>query len=398
MKRFLLTVHAVFVLVGIANTMLGPLLPLLAQRWQLTDRQSGALFFAQFFGGFAGAIISTRLAKQFSLHNITRAGLGLIAAGVLGLATPSQLLAIVGITMVGFGLGLTNPSITAAVAEAFPTRRASLLNLLNFAWALGAITAPMLILAALRHSHLQVSGMLLIYAVILSISAFLIPRIPASSFSREMTQAKLPSGILRIVIACGALLFLYVGIEVGISGWLPTFATRMQAFSLPRAALLQDTFWTTFLLGRLFAPVFLNVTGERLLLTLSICTATAGTLALLLLHLPIVLFVSVAMIGLGCAAVFPTAIALLSQRLSGYSGSTLGFMFASAGLGAAILPFCIGSLSSATHNLRIGMSLLLVAEIGLVIAHLVMSRFSSGAGDALFDSAQQKGIATGGAQ
>jgi fucose permease len=238
--------------------------------------------------------------------------------------------------------------------------------------------------------------MLLIYAVILGLSAFTIPRIPASSFSQEMNQEKLPAGILRIVIACGALLFLYVGIEVGISGWLPTFATRLHAFSLQRAALLQDTFWTTFLLGRLFAPAFLKVTGERVLLTLSICTATAGTVALLLLHLPIVLFASVAMIGLGCAAVFPTAIALLSQRLSGYSGSTLGFMFASAGLGAAILPFSIGSLSSATHNLRIGMSLLLVAEIGLVIAHLVMSRLSSGA--AQFDPARQRAIATGGAQ
>lgn len=396
MKRFLFAVHAVFALVGIANTMLGPLLPLLAQRWQLSDRQSGTLFFAQFFAGFTGAIISTRLAKRFSLHAITRAGIWLIAAGVLGLATPSHLLAIVGITMFGFGFGFTNPSITAVVADAFPTRRASLLNLLNFAWALGAITAPMLILGALRHSRVQVPGMLMAYAVILTTSAFLIPRIPASSFSREMKQAKLPSGSLRIVIACGVLLFLYVGIEVGISGWLPTFATRFQEFSLQRAALLQDTFWATFLLGRLFAPAFLKVTGERLLLTLSIGTATAGTVALLLLHLPSALFISVAMIGLGCAAVFPTAIALLSPRLSGYSGSTLGFMFASAGLGAAVLPFCVGALSSATHNLRIGMSLLLVAEVGLLVAHVVMSRFSSNA--AHLNSARQRAIATSGAQ
>ena len=48
MKRFLFTAHAVFALIGIANTMLGPLLPLLAQRWHLGDSQAGALFIAHF--------------------------------------------------------------------------------------------------------------------------------------------------------------------------------------------------------------------------------------------------------------------------------------------------------------------------------------------------------------
>ena len=377
MKRFLITAHAVFVLVGIATTMLGPLLPLLALRWHLGDRQSGVLFLAQFIGGFAGAIVSTRLARHFSLHIIARAGLLLTAAGITGLATPSRLLATLGIAVYGIGLGFCTPAITAAVSEAVPERRASMLNLLNFAWALGAITAPNLILAALQHTRFKIPGMLLGYALLLSITAFLLPRVTVTSFSEERSQSKLPPGILRMVFACGALIFIYVGIENGIAGWLPTFASRLHAFGSQRQALLQDTFWTAFLLGRFCAPAFLKVTGERLLLTLSIGVAAAGTLALLLLNVAPGLFLSVAVIGLGCAAIFPTAIAILSHRLSGQSGSTLGFMFASAGLGAAVLPYCIGALSSATQSLRIGMSLLLVAESALLAAHLAMSHLVS---------------------
>ena len=65
-----------------------------------------------------------------------------MAAGVLGLATPWQGVATAGIAIYGVGLGFVTPSITAIVSEAFPQRRAATLNLLNFSWALGAITAP----------------------------------------------------------------------------------------------------------------------------------------------------------------------------------------------------------------------------------------------------------------
>ncbi len=395
MKRFLVTAHAVFALIGIATTMLGPLLPILSQRWHLSDRQSGALFLVQFVSGFAGAIVSTRLARHFSLHIIARIGLLLTAAGILGLALSSRGVATVGIAIYGVGIGLCTPSITAAVSEAVPDRRASMLNLLNFAWALGAITAPNMVLAALQHTGIQVSGMLAGYAIVLTASAFLIPRIAVSSAREQSSSSKLPPATWRLIFACGILIFIYVGIENGVAGWLPTFATRLHAFGLQRSALLQDTFWTTFLLGRFSAPAFLKITGERLLLTLSICLAALSTVGLLLLQTPAGLFLSVAGIGLGCAAIFPTAIAILSHRLSGQLGSKLGFMFASAGLGAAVLPYCVGALSSASQNLRIGMSLILAAEAALLAAHLVMSHCASRSDVAVDPITRTKALATG---
>ena len=377
MKRFLITSHVVFALVGVANTMLGPLLPVLAQRWQLADRQSGLLFFVQFACGFAGAITSTRLAKYFSLHLIARAGLLCVAVGFLGLAMPSLVVATLGLALNGIGLGLANPTITASVCEAAPDRRAAILNLLNFVWALGAITAPNLVVAAMRHGEVKIPQMLIGYALLMAMSAFIIPQVATSSFVQPSSGAKLSRSMLRLIIACGVLIFTYVGIENGIAGWLPTFAIRVQGFTLQRTALLQDTFWMTFLAGRFLAPVFLRFTGERLLLTLSMCVAALGTIALLLFHSPLDLFISVATVGLGCAAVFPTAIAVLSHHLGGQSGSNLGFVFASAGLGAGVLPYCIGWLSSASQSLRTAMWLLVGAEVVLLFAHAVMSNLAA---------------------
>jgi fucose permease len=377
MKRFLVTAHLVFVLVGVANTILGPLLPLLTERWHLGDRQAGVLFLVQFAGGFSGAILSTRLARHFSLHGIARVGLLLLAAGFLGFATPWYAIALICAIVNGIGLGLSTPSITAAVSEsAAPERRASLLNLLNLAWALGAITAPNTVLAALRHLRFQVTGMLVGYAVVLVLAAFLIPRIRVSSHPEEPATTRMPASVLRLIVACGAVIFLYVGVENGVAGWLPTFATRIHAFGVERTALLQDTFWITFLVGRFAAPAFLRLIGERLVLLFSIILVTLGTCTLLLLAPASQLFVSAAAIGLGCAAIMPTAIAILSHCLAGQSGSKLGFMFACAGLGAAVVPFGIGSVSSATNNLRLGMWVLVGVEALLLSTFLVMSRLS----------------------
>lgn len=376
LKRFLITAHIVFALIGIANTMLGPLLPLLAERWHLGDRQAGALFLTQFVGGFSGAILSTRLAKYFSLHQIARVGLLLLAAGFVGFATPLYPVAVLGAAINGLGLGLSTPSITAAMSEAFPERRASLLNLLNFAWALGAIAAPNLVLLALRHTRFNVQGMLLGYAATLVISAFVIPRIEVSSHAEVSSTKPTSRSVLRLIFACGVLIFLYVGVESGVAGWLPTFATRIHSFDANFTAYLQDTFWTAFLLGRLAAPGILKFTGERVLLTVSIVTATVGTCGLLMLS-GLELFGAAAIVGLGCAAVMPTAIAILSHRLAGQSGSKLGFMFACAGLGAALLPYAIGAVSSATQSLRLAMWLLVFAEALLLAANFVMAFFAA---------------------
>lgn len=377
MKRFLFKAHLVFVLIGIATTILGPLLPVLARRWHLGDGESGGLFLAQFVGGFVGAITSTRLTRHWSLQVITRLGLGLVGLGFLGLASPWHLLAIAGIAVYGIGIGLCTPSVTAAVSEAVPERTASVLNLLNFAWAIGAITAPVMVLLALQHTNVNVPRMLTAFALVVAASAMLVPASVRARFVVGSAPSRLPANTMRLIVTCGVLIFIYVGIENGVAGWLPTYAMRLHAFTIRRGALLQDAFWTAFLAGRFFAPGFLRSLSERALLTLSICAAVVGTSGLLLVNATAAVFASVVVLGAGCAAIFPTAIAVLTHRLPGRSGQTLGFMFASAGLGAAFLPFCIGSLSSAYHDLRIGMALLLVAEGALLAAHLAMSHFAA---------------------
>lgn len=45
--------HIGFVLIGIVNTLLGPILPMLSARWRLDDAGAGALFFVQSAGAIS---------------------------------------------------------------------------------------------------------------------------------------------------------------------------------------------------------------------------------------------------------------------------------------------------------------------------------------------------------
>jgi fucose permease len=68
--------HIGFLFVGIANTLLGPVLPLLSERWKLSDTQGGYLFTAQFTGAIAGSALSGALMKKLGVMPVLAAGYG----------------------------------------------------------------------------------------------------------------------------------------------------------------------------------------------------------------------------------------------------------------------------------------------------------------------------------
>lgn len=373
MKKFLAASLSVFALVGVATTMLGPMLPILAAQWKLTDRQLGALFVAQFCGGFAGAIASTALIRRTSTHFTVRVGLLLTAAGIACVPWPSVWAVGGGIALYGIGIGLATPAISVGVCEVFRAQPARALNLLNFCWAIGAILAPGMILRLAMHSSLGLRGTLLAASAILVAASWVIPAISATG-PRGSITTHFSARDLRLIIPAGMLIFVYVGVENGVAGWLPSFVQRTHGFSPEKGALLQGSFWTALLLGRLLTALLIRHGIEHRFLKFAIVAVTVGTAVMLICGGPAWLFVSVIFIGAGCAPIFPTTIAVLSQQFSEESLEKLGWMFAAGGLGGAVLPFFIGALSHATASLRTGMCILLVSELAMLAMHAIMQQ------------------------
>ncbi|HVP64187.1 MAG TPA: MFS transporter [candidate division Zixibacteria bacterium] len=365
--------NLVFVLVGVATTMLGPLLPVHAARFGLSDQQLGSLFLAQFFGGFAGSIVSTELTKRCGLRTTIRLGLAVVALGILGTTVHSLHIVLVSIALYGIGIGFCSPTITAAVSDASPANAAAALNVLNFSWGVGAIVAAPLLTHFSAVPRVGFIGTMAFVTALLAISAALYPKLQEKVVSSTQPDRQLSSGLLRFIIATGAVIFVYVGVENGVAGWLPTLADRVHHFSADRRAVLQGTFWTAFLGGRLLAPLVLRRISEKTVLQTAIVLGLVGTLGIIVAHGPVSLFAAVSLTAFGFAPIFPTTIAFLSQRLHGQAGARLGWMFAAAGLGGAVVPYCVGYVSTITTRLLLGFSTLVLAELLLVVVNFITS-------------------------
>src|SRR5713226_794774 len=102
--------HVGFVLTGMVTMLLGPILPLLATRWALTDAQAGLLFSAQFLGSLAGAVTSNFLIPRRGFSFSLLVGFGLMAGGIGALGFGSWAFGLIAVFSYGIGLGVTIPT------------------------------------------------------------------------------------------------------------------------------------------------------------------------------------------------------------------------------------------------------------------------------------------------
>lgn len=401
MKPATALTHWGFLLTGVITTMLGPLLPTLSARWSLTDAHAGYFFAAQFLGALVSTLPCGHFCARAGSLQTMAAGFVCMAAGVLALAASGWWWGLAASAVWGMGIGLVVPSANLLVAamRAGHGEKSSTaaLNLLNMVWGVGAVSAPILVATVLRWARLETASYG--FAALLAATALLIwlnreekgirpppereAGIPAASAlhggsleTSHPTQRSasvshwngpLPAQRRSILGLTAALLFLYVGVENGIAGWMPSYV--MRAFGLAESpwAVAQFLFWGSILAGRLLAPVLLKkVTAHRLIVWGLLVSFGAVTAILLSIRLPLVL-IGAAATGAGLAPIYPTAVAIFSSNSGSSPPPKAGLVFAAGALGGAIVPWVVGAVSTGIHDLRAGMLLPLACIAVMVV-------------------------------
>lgn len=365
--------HAGFVLTGIVNTILGPMLPALSARWGLSDARAGYLFSAQFSGSMLGVLGSSFLMTRRGHRTSLIIGLLLMATGSAALLAPTWTLGILATLCFGVGLGLAIPTTNLLVSELNPERRAAALSLINFSWGAGAAVCPFLVASMLRmhrSSHLlyAVGALLVIVAVSMTRISFpdIYPVKDASTLDLRLLRS-------RWVPILGALFFLYVGSEAGVGGWIATYAHRLSAGST-MWIFMPSFFWISLLTGRALAPLVLRFVQESTLAQLGLAVSITGLTAILIAKGLFVVALGVSLAGLGFSSIFPIAIAALSRKFGANASPIAGFMFALAGAGGATLPWLIGWISTTSGNLNFGLFLPLAGSTMMLILNLLLAK------------------------
>jgi hypothetical protein len=175
------------------------------------------------------------------------------------------------------------------------------------------------------------------------------------------------SGVAGRVMLFGTLIFLYVGTENAVAGWVAEFARRMVSGATTTWALAPTAFWAAITAGRPLATVALRQITESALIRLGLALATAGVLAsMFAASTPQGVIAGAAAAGLGLAAIFPLLWALVTRTISA-TGAAAGPRYASGGFGGAVLPWAVGAVSSVAGDLRAGLAVPLAALVVLLV-------------------------------
>lgn len=364
-----------FVVCGIVTVLPGPLLPVMAAKWGLRDVQSGGFFAAEFAASAAGAIFS-----PLRLRRNMPTGYALMSAGVLLLTGASRTrhtglghtLALAAFALIGLGIGLsvtaTNLYVGRVAEERHRGDRARGLSVVNLWWGIGAVACPWVIA---RTETAGWNSAFLIFVALGAAFVFagLLPQfrfVETPSLVATRTSLARDAGLLTFF---AVLLFLYVGVENTVGGWITTYAHRFSGLSLENASLLVSLFWIALLTGRGLGSAALRRLPERAVLLPSLMLALAAVAVLLEPHSTWVVLASVALAGAGFGPVFPLGVARLLARVTDHRNT--GWVFAMCASGGAVLPWLTGLVSTRTGSLRLGFAVAVAAvAVILVLAWL----------------------------
>ena len=330
-RTAVIAIGLTFLLMGLVVSAYGPLLEHLTRRFGVSLPVAGATISVHFGGGLLGVLIAMRSMERLPARVtvMVACGIGALGCGAVAVAFiwPFFLAAIF---VVGLGFGALVLGLNQLVAYSEGRRRAALLSGLNSAYSAGAVAGPVLV-AAFARDHFSLL-FLAAAAVALALSlgtAGIVGRLPVGSGSSGRP------GLLVIVFIVA--FTLYVGLETGTGGWMPSHLESAGLRSQDAAAATSG-FFLAIVTGRLLMTLMPAHVPEHVIVITGAALATAALLATFIAPLAPWAYIAA---GLALAPIFPTGIVWLAKLRPGDSRAT-SWLFPAASVGGIAGPGAIG--------------------------------------------------------
>ena len=169
-------------------------------------------------------------------------------------------------------------------------------------------------------------------------------------------------------------LFLYVGAEGAVTGWMATFMTTTLGYSSLLASLGTAAIWTVVTVGRIVCAGLVGTRYTVRALVSFLCTVCViGVLLTAGVTMPILFWVALLLVGAGLSALWPL-IASTALDAGNNGGTVMSLILFFGYFGAAVIPYLIGLIGDAA-GLRMALiaSAIVFAALGLVV-RFVMPR------------------------
>ena len=325
-----------------------------------------AMTVAQFASSAASGLLRERLGTIALLLAAVAAAAGGLAIFALATGWWATILAS---AVLGAGVGLLDAAVNTEAALRGDIR---FMGGLHAAWAIGASLGPPLVGATLVASESWRP------AYLVAAAAFAVLGVATFAVRSDLTGAPelqaSPTGARTIgrttILGC-ALMFVYVGIELGAGQWAYTRFTSDGSLSDGLAGLAVFLYWSALAAGR----IALAVVGDRLaparLFDLSVFTTLASALGFWALPPPFAALIALPCLGAALSVFVPVLLYLTPRRI-GSAGAprAIGYQVAAGMIGGASLPAAVGLLMQLIDVAVLGPCLVTMAVVltGLHVA------------------------------
>ncbi|KXH35677.1 major facilitator superfamily transporter [Colletotrichum simmondsii] len=347
-----------FAIAGMNDAAVGALIPYLETYYELSYTIVSLIFLTPFAGYSVAAFTNARIHQKFGQRGVAIMAplCHIITYVVLALHPPYPAL-IVANMISGFGNGLTDACFCAWVGAM--DKANTIQGFLHSFYSVGALVSPLIATSMVVTARLPWYNYyyVMVGASVLELVGLTVTfwRKTGAIYRAEHAHDNEGNGGAGTRVAlkskvtwlCSVFFFAYMGVEVGLGGWIVTFMLRVRKASAYASGISATGFWAGQALGRATLGFVTERYGERLCISIYIAICLALQLLFWLVPQFIVSAIAVAFLGFFLGPMFPGAVMMTAKLLPKHIHvSAIGFAMAIGGTGGTVFPFIIGAIAT----------------------------------------------------
>jgi fucose permease len=387
--------YAAFVLIGINVGISGVLLPSQMASYGVGRATIGITFFTSSAGFVLASVSTGALIHKAGIRiALTAGGVAFTLAGLYLATRPPFAAFVLAQLLLGYGTGVLEAALNVYIAGL--PNATTLLNRLHAFFGVGALVGPPLAAWILGFASWTVVWLVVSVACVPLVAGFLLaypgperstadahgtPVVHAVPDGPGTAPAAAPSppprGLLhsalrdRGVQLGAAMLFVYVGVELGVGNWGFSYLVQTRALPASLAGYTISGFWLGLTLGRfLISPIAARAGATTTAMIYACLAGISAAIVVAWVSPAVVACVAFGLLGFFLGPVFPTTMAIVPRLTRPRLVPTaIGVMNAGAVIGGSALPWLVGTLAQ-----NAGMWVLLPFILTLSVAQFAVWR------------------------
>ncbi len=341
-----LTLCLILTVFGASLTIVSPLLTTIAEFYGVSIVEAGALLSLSFAGFGTFIFCSGYLSYRLNSNRLMVIALLLFSVSLGAfIYAPTFALAAFCMFVVGGAGGIIDTMVIALLAELNPKKSAMWINMSQGFLGLGAVGGPLLVFF-LGATHWQLNYSFVFWASIGASVLYFLCKRPVYSRVESFDFGAIKKVVRDpIIIKTSIALFMYMGAEIAVWGWLATFLTVELNVSADGSSMAIALFWGMSTVGRFASAALMTRFKARSLAIILAACSTVTTGMLIGVTSDVLIWGVIALLGLSVSGLWALIVSVGNELKGGANPMEFSFIIGVGGIGGTVIPFMMGFIA-----------------------------------------------------